>query len=251
MIVCVCVCVLSHWVHAAIFEVPHLLSLKCSSHWSLGLFPASVRGWVIVVILSRNSVCKLIVSCNRNSTGTCLEYSATAIIEHLVKWHTLRLSDCPNHSRQFLQWHCHESGRGHSLASCTTRWLSNHTLLLTSSAYSDHSKPRLIKSDLPESLKNTSLVFLSKTLVFLQLDQLRRIYLSQPWSNPTQPNIIFCCDIFMIHLLSCAGSYKHHASLAGTRGCVRSTGPHRASPRCYENCGEVCAPDVCLSALLH
>jgi hypothetical protein len=40
--VCVCVCALSHWVHAAMVEVPDLPSLKCSSHWSLGLFPASV-----------------------------------------------------------------------------------------------------------------------------------------------------------------------------------------------------------------
>jgi hypothetical protein len=35
-------CVLSHWVHAAIVEVPDLPSLKCSSYWSLGLYPASV-----------------------------------------------------------------------------------------------------------------------------------------------------------------------------------------------------------------
>jgi hypothetical protein len=41
--VCVCVCVLSHWVHAAMDEVPDLPSLKCSSHWSLGLCPASVE----------------------------------------------------------------------------------------------------------------------------------------------------------------------------------------------------------------
>jgi hypothetical protein len=39
---CVCVCVLSHWVHAAIAEVPDLSTLKCSSHWSLGLHTASV-----------------------------------------------------------------------------------------------------------------------------------------------------------------------------------------------------------------
>jgi hypothetical protein len=36
-VVCVCVCVLSHWVHAAIVEVPDLPSLKCSCHWSLRL----------------------------------------------------------------------------------------------------------------------------------------------------------------------------------------------------------------------
>jgi hypothetical protein len=41
--VCVSVCVLSHCVHAAMDEAPDLPSLKCSSHWSLGLFPASVR----------------------------------------------------------------------------------------------------------------------------------------------------------------------------------------------------------------
>jgi hypothetical protein len=39
---CVCVCVLSHWVHAGIGEVPDLPTLKCSSHWSLGLHTASV-----------------------------------------------------------------------------------------------------------------------------------------------------------------------------------------------------------------
>jgi hypothetical protein len=33
-------CVLSHWVHAAIVEVPDLPSPKCSSHWSLGLYLA-------------------------------------------------------------------------------------------------------------------------------------------------------------------------------------------------------------------
>jgi hypothetical protein len=41
-LVCVCVCVLSHWVRTAIGEVPDLPSLKCSSHWSLGLYSASV-----------------------------------------------------------------------------------------------------------------------------------------------------------------------------------------------------------------
>jgi hypothetical protein len=40
--VCVCVCVLSHYVHAAIVDVLDLPSLKCSSHWSLGLYPAYV-----------------------------------------------------------------------------------------------------------------------------------------------------------------------------------------------------------------
>jgi hypothetical protein len=44
--VCVCVCVLSHWVHAARVEVPDLPSLKCSSHWSLGLCPAYAGSWV-------------------------------------------------------------------------------------------------------------------------------------------------------------------------------------------------------------
>jgi hypothetical protein len=39
---CVCVCGLSHWVHAAIVEVPDLPSLKCSSYWSIGLYPACV-----------------------------------------------------------------------------------------------------------------------------------------------------------------------------------------------------------------
>jgi hypothetical protein len=36
-------CVLSHLVHAAIVEVPDLPSLKCSSLWSPGLYPASVE----------------------------------------------------------------------------------------------------------------------------------------------------------------------------------------------------------------
>jgi hypothetical protein len=35
-----CLC-LSHWVHAAIGEVSDLLSLKCSPHWSLGVYLAS------------------------------------------------------------------------------------------------------------------------------------------------------------------------------------------------------------------
>jgi hypothetical protein len=34
----VCVRVLSHWVYAAIDEGPDLPALKCSSHWSLGLY---------------------------------------------------------------------------------------------------------------------------------------------------------------------------------------------------------------------
>jgi hypothetical protein len=37
-----CVCVLDLWIHAAIVDVPDLPSLKRSSHWSLGLYPASV-----------------------------------------------------------------------------------------------------------------------------------------------------------------------------------------------------------------
>jgi hypothetical protein len=41
--VCVCVCVLSNWVHAAICEGADLPALKCSSHWSLGLYLASVQ----------------------------------------------------------------------------------------------------------------------------------------------------------------------------------------------------------------
>jgi hypothetical protein len=32
-----CVCVLSHWVHAAMDEAPDLPSLKCSSRWSRGI----------------------------------------------------------------------------------------------------------------------------------------------------------------------------------------------------------------------
>jgi hypothetical protein len=41
--VCVSVCVLSHWVHAAKGEGSDLPALKCSSHWSLGLYPAYVE----------------------------------------------------------------------------------------------------------------------------------------------------------------------------------------------------------------
>jgi hypothetical protein len=42
--VCFCVCILSHCgVHAVIVEVAVLPSLKCSSHWSLGLYPASAH----------------------------------------------------------------------------------------------------------------------------------------------------------------------------------------------------------------
>ena len=47
--VCVCVCVLSHWVHAAIDKVPDLTSLKCSSHWPLGLYIASVALTFVVI----------------------------------------------------------------------------------------------------------------------------------------------------------------------------------------------------------
>jgi hypothetical protein len=71
-VICVCVCVLSHWALAAIVEVPYFPSLKCSSHWSLGLFPASVascccsvcdccarlmstRPWVIAMALPNTS----------------------------------------------------------------------------------------------------------------------------------------------------------------------------------------------------
>jgi hypothetical protein len=50
VLVCVCVCVLSHWVHAAIVEVLDLPSLKWSSHWSLGLFPASVEASLLALI---------------------------------------------------------------------------------------------------------------------------------------------------------------------------------------------------------
>jgi hypothetical protein len=39
----VCVCILSRWVHAAIGEEADLPALKCSSHWSLGLYLASVE----------------------------------------------------------------------------------------------------------------------------------------------------------------------------------------------------------------
>jgi hypothetical protein len=44
--VCVCVCVLSQSVHAPIVEVPNLPSPKCSSHWSLGKYPAYAASWV-------------------------------------------------------------------------------------------------------------------------------------------------------------------------------------------------------------
>jgi hypothetical protein len=47
----VCVCVLSHWVHAAIAEVQDLPSLKCSSHWSLRLYPASAIVLFVVVVV--------------------------------------------------------------------------------------------------------------------------------------------------------------------------------------------------------
>jgi hypothetical protein len=41
-LVCVCVCVLSRWVHAALLcEGPDLPALKYSSHWSFGLYLAS------------------------------------------------------------------------------------------------------------------------------------------------------------------------------------------------------------------
>jgi hypothetical protein len=41
-VVCVCVCVLSHWVHTAIGEGSDLPALKCLPHRSLGLYLASV-----------------------------------------------------------------------------------------------------------------------------------------------------------------------------------------------------------------
>jgi hypothetical protein len=47
------VCVLSHWVHAAIVEVADLPSLKCSSYWYPGLFPASVKIYRILVTIVR------------------------------------------------------------------------------------------------------------------------------------------------------------------------------------------------------
>jgi hypothetical protein len=46
--VCIGVCVLSHWVQVAIDEGLDLPALKCSSHWSLGLYLASVV-WCCVV----------------------------------------------------------------------------------------------------------------------------------------------------------------------------------------------------------
>jgi hypothetical protein len=42
LVVCVCVCVLSHCVRTVICEGPNLPTLECSSHWSLGLHIVSV-----------------------------------------------------------------------------------------------------------------------------------------------------------------------------------------------------------------
>jgi hypothetical protein len=66
--VCVCVCVLSHWVHAAMDEVPDLPSLKCSSHWSLGLCPASVQACVVVTHCTRRSTLLVYTSSSSPST---------------------------------------------------------------------------------------------------------------------------------------------------------------------------------------
>jgi hypothetical protein len=46
---CVCVCVLRHWIHAAMDEAADLP--KCSSHWSLELFPASVENLSLFIIV--------------------------------------------------------------------------------------------------------------------------------------------------------------------------------------------------------
>jgi hypothetical protein len=48
-------------VHRAVAAVPHLPSLKCSSHWSLGLYPASVEflqpGWQSLLHLLAGTLC--------------------------------------------------------------------------------------------------------------------------------------------------------------------------------------------------
>jgi hypothetical protein len=51
--VCVCVCVLSDWVRAAICERPDLPALKCSFHWYLGLCLTSVgrAAWLCPVLM--------------------------------------------------------------------------------------------------------------------------------------------------------------------------------------------------------
>jgi hypothetical protein len=61
----VCICVLSHWVHAAIGEGPNLPAFKCSSHWNLGLYLASFtcthvpvgRSNVVLTLVPERELC--------------------------------------------------------------------------------------------------------------------------------------------------------------------------------------------------
>jgi hypothetical protein len=68
--VCVCVCVLSHWVHAAMDDAPDLPSLECSSHWSLGLFPASVESLFVPIDSAFDVMIKSAYECIADSHCT-------------------------------------------------------------------------------------------------------------------------------------------------------------------------------------
>jgi hypothetical protein len=74
--VCVGVCFWSHWVHAATVEVPDLPSLKCSSHWSLGLYPAPIEVPALLFLISWSAL-----DCS-DQTFSSLGLLLIALIKH-------------------------------------------------------------------------------------------------------------------------------------------------------------------------
>jgi hypothetical protein len=114
LLVCACVCVLSHWVHTTIDQGSDLPALKCSSHWSLGLFPVSVVHTCLHTYL-------------RTGLRTCLR---APLLNKQLHTSALPLLHCParvNAHALISNMHSHEPFR------CVSHRLRDHRARLASS----------------------------------------------------------------------------------------------------------------------
>jgi hypothetical protein len=100
VLVCVCVCVLSQWAHRAVASVLDLPSLKCSSHWSLGLYPASVEflqpGWQSLLHLRARTLCAALSAFPHTLRNALYEYE---LQQHAAQRNLPVLSGCSLQTR--------------------------------------------------------------------------------------------------------------------------------------------------------